>query len=149
VLEFGPGTGPFTKPLLAGLPEGARYLGVELHGGFVQRLRQRFPRATFVHGSAADAPRFHAEHDLPPVKAILCGLPFASLPPTVQDKVIAALDTLLGTGAQFRTFQYVHAFALPTAVRFRRRMAEVLGKPTRSRAIIRNVPPAFVLRWDR
>lgn len=149
VLEFGPGTGPFTAEILANLPEGAAYMGIELHAGFVTALRQRFPEATIVHGSAAEAPRFHAEYDLPPVRAILCGLPFASLPPSVQDSVIAALDALLTPGSQFRTFQYVHAFALPTAIRFRRRMAELLGKPARSRAVMRNVPPAYVLRWER
>lgn len=149
VLEFGPGTGPFTAAILDALPDGAAYLGIELHPGFVAHLRQRFPQATFVQGSAGEAARHHAEHRLPPVRAILCGLPFASLPPSVQDQVIAALDQLLGPGAEFRTFQYVHAFGLPTAVRFRRRMADLLGPPTRSRAVVRNVPPAFVLRWSR
>ena len=69
----------------------------------------------------------------------------------MQDGVIAALSEMLpaGSGGQFRTFQYVHAYPLPTAVRFRRRMAAIFGPCQRSAVVVRNLPPAFVLSWSR
>jgi phospholipid N-methyltransferase len=149
VLEFGPGTGSFTAAIADVLVEPTHYLGIEREPGFVELLRRRFDRLQFVHGSAEDARSHHAEAQLPPVRAILCGLPFACLAPSVQDGIIAALDQLLGPGGEFRTFQYLHAYCLPTAVRFRQRIAGVLGSHRRSPIVLANMPPAYVLRWRR
>jgi phospholipid N-methyltransferase len=152
LVELGPGTGAFTQAILRRLPAEARYLGVELNPRFVRHLQRRFPaapRVTFVHGSAEDVHEHHTENALPAVRAVLCGLPFASLPAAVQDNVIVSLDRLIPPGGEFRTFQYVHAFNLPAAQRFRRRMDRLFGKGQRSRPVALNVPPAFVMRWTR
>lgn len=149
VLELGPGTGPFTKALADRLGAGPHYLGIEKNPAFVERLQKRFPTMRFVEGSAEDASVLVDQLNLPPVRTVICGLPFASLPRRVQDGVIHSLDELLGAGGEFRTFQYVHAYALPSAARFRRRMSGLFGRFTRTRAIWRNVPPAYVLCWQR
>ena len=154
VVELGPGTGAFTRAVLRVLPEGAEYLGVELDKKFVRHLRGRFPRkhypaARFVEGSAEHVDRHHAEAELGHPRVVLCGLPFASLPNGVQSNVVAAVDRLLPAGGEFRTFQYVHAFNLPAAQRFRSRMDELLGPAHRSRSVKLNVPPAYVLTWTR
>jgi phospholipid N-methyltransferase len=149
VVEFGPGTGPFTRELARIAPSGACYLGIERNTEFVRVLRQKFPGLSFVEGSAEDACRYVAQAGRPRVKAVVCGLPFASLPPSVQDRIVATLDALVGNGAEFRTFQYVHAYGLPTAIRFRRRMSAVFGPCRRQALVFRNLPPAFVLRWSR
>ncbi|MEX0742069.1 MAG: hypothetical protein WD079_04670, partial [Phycisphaeraceae bacterium] len=52
-------------------------------------------------------------------------------------------------GTEFRTFQYVHAWMLPAAVQFRRRMTRRFGPPRVSRPVLRNLPPAVVLTWGR
>ena len=149
VIEFGPGTGPFTQEILAMLPDRKAYLGIDRESRFVTLLRDRFSDARFVEGSAAEAPRFRREAGLGPVRAIICGLPFASLPPAVQDGVIDAIDTLMAPGTEFRTFQYVNAYPLPRAIRYRRRMSALFGPPQCIGPIWRNLPPAFVLRWAR
>lgn len=148
IVEFGPGTGALTAEIRRILPSPSSYLGIEIDRRFVQVLGRRFPELRVVHGSAEEAPRFVAEAGLSRVKAIICGLPFASLPADVQGRVIQALDVLVGPGAQFRTFQYVHACGLPPAVRFRSRMRELFGPPTRQ-TVLRNLPPAHVLGWSR
>jgi len=148
VLEFGPGTGPFTAELRRVTGRDG-YLGIEREPQFVDMLMRRFPDMRFVNASAADAVSLHAESGLGPVHAVICGLPFASLPPSVQDGIVEALDQLLPPGCMFRTFQYVHAYGLPTAVRFRRRMAELFGRHERSKPVLRNIPPAYVLTWRR
>jgi len=148
VIEFGPGTGPFTEALAQCLPADG-YLGIEREPNFVRVLQQRFPQLQFIEGSAENAVTLHAQSGLGPVRAIICGLPFASLPPSVQDAVTDALDRLLQPGTIFRTFQYIHAYALPTAVRFRRRMKQIFGPHHRSQAVLRNLPPAYVLTWSR
>jgi phosphatidylethanolamine/phosphatidyl-N-methylethanolamine N-methyltransferase len=149
IVEFGPGTGALTAEIRRILPSQSSYLGIEIEPRFAELLRRRYPDLRVVEGSAAEAPRFVAEAGHDQVKAIICGLPFASLPAAVQDGVVRALDVLIGPGAQFRTFQYVHAYGLPPAVRFRRRMRELFGPHTREATVLRNLPPAYVLSWAR
>ena len=149
VLEFGPGTGPFTAQIRRQLPDPGCYLGIEREPGFVRLLQQRYPNLSFVLGSAADAVELHARWGDRAVSHIISGLPFASLPPPVQDGVIDTVWRLLRPGGVFRTFQYVHAYSLPAAFRFRRRMQTLFGQVNRSRFVMWNLPPAFVLSWQR
>jgi len=149
VVEFGPGTGPFTRAILNAQPAGARYLGVELDPEFVAHLRERFPDEDFAHASAADAFDLHAQRGLPPADAVLCGLPFASLPVAVQDGVVRTIDRLLRDGGTFRTFQYLHAFNMANAKTFRARMDGLFGPGQCVAKVLRNVPPACVMSWTR
>lgn len=149
IVEFGPGTGPFTAEIRRILPKPACYLGVEIEPKLVRLLRERYPELRVVEGSAEHAPRYLAEAGRSRVRAVICGLPFASLPPVTQDGVISAFDRLIGPGDEVRTFQYVHSFALPATMRFLRRMHAVFGPHTRHAVVLRNLPPAFVWRWTR
>lgn len=148
VVEFGPGTGPVTAVVRELLPKGARYLGIELEPRFHQLLTKRFPGLDFHLGSAAKVTDILAERKLPRPTRILSGLPFATLPPGVQDEVIDGIVACLrGTHGDFRTFQYVHAFGMKAARRFRAMMAERFDSFERIGPVVRNVPPAFVLRY--
>ena len=149
VLELGPGTGPITRVLHAALADPSLYLGIERNGAFVELLRERMPRMRVVEGSAERAVDHLREHGHERVGAIISGLPFASLPAGVRDGVIEALDTLMAPGTVFRTFQYVHAWPLPSAMRFREGMSERFGPCRISRPVMRNLPPALVLSWQR
>jgi phospholipid N-methyltransferase len=147
VVEFGPGTGPMTAVLRERLPPGCRYLGIELDPGFHALLQERFPTLEFVCACACDVVELLRERGLPMPARIISGLPFASLPEDVQDDVIRATVACLRDGGEFRTFQYVHAYGLSKARRFRRRMAERFDGFERLGPVVRNVPPAFVLRY--
>ncbi len=149
VLEYGPGTGPVTQAIVEALPAGAHYLGIERDAGFCARLRQRFPALAFHHGSVEHVEEIVAAHHRGQPAAIVSGLPFASLPVQVQQAVVGGTAAVLADGGEFRTFQYVHAYGLPAAVRFRRAMAERFSGFRRSRAILANVPPAFVLYYSK
>jgi phospholipid N-methyltransferase len=151
VLEYGPGTGPVTAVLdrLVHARTGVRYLGVELNGGFVSVLRQRYPHLDFAHGSVVDVVSLLRERGLTQARYIISGLPFASLPREVQTGTIDGIRAVLAEGGEFRTFQYVHAFRLPAARRFRRLMAEHFPRCQRSAPVVRNLPPAYVLAWCR
>ncbi|MCR9246618.1 MAG: phospholipid methyltransferase [bacterium] len=148
VVEYGPGTGPMTAAIRAALPDGVRYLGIELDTGFHELLERRFPTLDFHHGSAADVTAILSDRGLPMPKRILSGLPFASLPAAVQSNVVSGIvDSLRESGGEFRTFQYVHAYGLASARRFRALMRERFASFERIGPIVRNVPPAFVLRY--
>ncbi|MEZ5964619.1 MAG: hypothetical protein R3F56_12290 [Planctomycetota bacterium] len=151
VLEYGPGTGPVTAVIdqVLGRHTGVRYLGIELNGGFIDVLRQRYPHLDFVHGSVVDVRDHLARHGLERAHTIISGLPFASLPREVQAGTIAGIVEVLAPGGEFRTFQYVHAYRLPAARRFRGMMAAHFPAYERSPAVVRNIPPAYVLTYRR
>jgi phospholipid N-methyltransferase len=84
------------------------------------------------------------------VDHVISGLPFVSLPAPVVDRTLRALARSLRSGGTFTTFQYVHCFTWPSATTFRRAVARALeaSEPTRRR-VLANLPPAYVLRWQR
>jgi len=147
IVEYGPGTGPVTAVIREHLPPGAKYLGIELEPRFHRILTQRYPEYPFHLGSAGDVVKILRERGLPRPARIISGLPFASLPPAVQDEVIQGIVDSLLPGGDFRTFQYVHAYGMRAAKRFRQLMAQRFSNFERIGPVIRNVPPAFVLRY--
>ena len=147
VVEYGPGTGPMTAVLSGILPDQVRYLGIERDARFQRLLKERFQDLDFHLGSVADIQVILRDRGLGKAKAIVSGLPFASLPRTVQLDIVAGTRAVLADDGEFRTFQYVHMYRLPAARHFRQAMAQVFGSFTRSPPVLRNVPPAYVLSY--
>jgi phospholipid N-methyltransferase len=143
VVEFGPGTGPFTRAIAERLGPGCRYLGIELNPVFAQRLAHEFPSLDFACGSAADLGRLLRERGLGAVDAIVCGLPWASLPPAVQHSVFREITHHLTPGGVFVTFAYLQGLVLPGARTLRRRLAAEFSRVTTTPVVWRNFPPAF------
>ena len=147
VMELGPGTGALTSYIRGILPDTNSYLGIEREKHFVELLETRYPDMQFLKGSAEHANDFHEASGLGPVKVIISGLPFATLVASVREEIIDNIVQLMQPGVVFRTFQYIHAFPLPPAVRFRRMMNTRFGKGHRSAPVLPNFPPAYVLTW--
>jgi phosphatidylethanolamine/phosphatidyl-N-methylethanolamine N-methyltransferase len=147
VIEYGPGTGPMTTALAAALPAGVRYLGIERDAHFQQLLAKRFPHLDFHLGSVADVAEILEARHLPKARAIISGLPFASLREDLQQQITKSTREVLADDGEFRTFQYVHAYGLPAARRFRDGMSRLFRSFTRSQPVLRNVPPAYVLTY--
>jgi len=143
IVEFGPGTGAFTHQIAARLRPGCRYLGVELNPTFTRNLAARFPQLEFVNRSAADLTEILADHGIGHVDAIVCGLPWATLPVSLQDIVFAAMDRALVPGGLFVTFGYFQSLVLPAAQVLRRRLRHEFAGVSRSPVVWANVPPAF------
>lgn len=149
VLELGPGSGAFTAQIRKAIPDATVYVGIERERAFVELLKRLYPDLTFITGKAEEALEICEELGPLSVKAIICGLPFANMKRSVQDSIIENIEMLMTPGCVFRTFQYAHAYPLPTAIRFRQRMTELFGPPDRSRVLFANIPPALVLSWTR
>ncbi len=149
VMELGPGTGALTDQIRHILPHCGGYIGIELEPRFVLLLRERFPDLRFEQNSVTRAFEVHAASGVPPVKAIISGLSISTMPAPVIEEVIDNLHRLLRPGSVFRMFQYVHAYYLPSAVRFRQRMAPLFSQYHCDAVVLRNLPPAFVLTWVR
>lgn len=151
VVEYGPGTGPMTRAI-QGLDlntRGVHYLGIELDDEFHAGLEQRFPEMTFHLGSVENVESILSDRELGVVRAIISGLPFASLPLDVQENVVQGTHDVLAEDGEFRTFQYVHAYRLRAARRFREMMDAKFDSYIRSSPVLRNVPPAYVLTYRK
>jgi phosphatidylethanolamine/phosphatidyl-N-methylethanolamine N-methyltransferase len=149
VVEFGPGTGAFTEVILNKIRPGTTFFAIEAKDSFVAATRQRCPRATVFHDSAASVRKHleslgHASCD-----RIVSGLPFSSFSPAQQDEILDAVTDVLTPGGRFVTFAYLAGLAWPLGRRFRRRLEERFPDVTMSPTVWSNLPPAFVYRAIR
>lgn len=149
VVELGAGTGAFTRDILTRLRPGDRFMAVEIDAEFVATLRRRWPRIDVVCASAEQLVAFIREYDLGHVDHIVSGLPFATLPAGVTQRIVDAVSQSLRAGGTFSTFHYLHSYRVPAATKFRRLMTDALAAtPTTSR-VLWNFPPAVVVRWTK
>lgn len=143
IVEFGAGTGALTRSIAARLTPDHRYLGIELNAAFVEHLRREFPKLTFVVASVEDLDSILAAHGIEAIDAIICGLPWASLPVAVQERAFGHVSRFLSKGGLFITFAYLQGLPLPAARALRQRLGAMFASVTRTRIIWGNVPPAF------
>ncbi len=143
IVEFGPGTGPFTRVIAERLRPGQLYVGIELNEVFWQGLRTSFPHLAFERASVEDLSRILADHGIAEIDAIICGLPWASLPASFQARVFAEIERHLAPGGVFVTFAYLQGLCLPAAWALRRRLRQAFAAVGHTPIIWRNLPPAF------
>lgn len=147
VLELGVGTGAITKFLQSRVPDENSYLGIELDTDLVRSLRRNYPDMRIVRGNALQAADIHQRSGLGKVGAIICCLPFVSMPNEVGENILREIDKFMQLGCTFRTFQYAHGYYFPSAIKLREFMRDRYGKSKRSPLIVKNVPPAYTLTW--
>lgn len=143
VLELGPGTGVFTRALLArGVRESDLTL-VEFGPEFAQLLAGRFPAARVVSIDAATL----AETGLfseTPAGAVVSGLPLLSMPRAKVEAIIAgAFACLRPDGA---LYQFTYGPRCPVAQPILDRLGLEAVQIGRT---LRNIPPASVYRLIR
>lgn len=143
IVEFGAGTGPFTRAIRTAVP-GARLIAFEPSAPMAAKLRDEMPDLDLVERYAADLPEVLAERDLTRCDRVVSGLPWAVFPEDVQRQTLSAVTQCLSPGGRFVTFQYVHSQVMPQAKRFLALMGETFATVDRSPITWNNVPPAFV-----
>ena len=143
VLEFGPGTGSFTKAICRLLPSDARFIGFEINPRFAPLLRQQFPRMELVESSAVEARDYLDRCGIQYCDCIVSGLPFASFGDQLQDQLLHAARAVLRPGGRLVTFTYVHSPYLPAGRQFKNKIGQFFETIERTAIVWRNVPPAF------
>ncbi|MCP1471859.1 phospholipid N-methyltransferase [Sphingobium sp. OAS761] len=140
VLELGPGTGSFTKRLLArGVKEEDLTL-IELNPSFCDLLRRRFPKAELRcvdAGSLADG-EDNGTHSF---GAAICGLGLRSMGQVQVEAIVRSAFSLLQPGSALYLFTYGFRCSVPLSVLEKLNLAsERIG------TTLRNMPPASVYR---
>ncbi|HCN75713.1 MAG TPA: methyltransferase [Verrucomicrobiales bacterium] len=144
VLELGPGTGAFTGAILDSMPHNCRYLGIELNGAFVAKLRGAFPGLDFREAGAQEFDFGSHLEGKQPFDVIVSGLPWTAFPPDLQRAILGNVLPHLKPGGRFATFAYYGFHQMPGGRRFRGLLHELLPGVESSRVVWRNLPPAFV-----
>jgi phospholipid N-methyltransferase len=138
-VEYGPGVGTFTKPVLERLGPDATLVTIDTNPDFTHYLKQQIddPRLVAVTGSAADVEKILADRNLGQADYVLSGLPFSTLPPGVGHAIAEATSNVIRPGGAFLVYQFspkVRDFIKPHFKRIKRGFEWI------------NVPPA-VLFW--
>ena len=143
VIELGPGSGVFTRSLIARGIAADRLALIEQDALFADRLRRLFPDALVLEMDAerlSDVELFAGER----AGTVVSGLPLLLMPPT---KVIAILEGAfehLRPGGVF--YQFTYGLRSPVSRAILDRIGLVA---TRVGATVANVPPAQVYRIGR
>jgi phospholipid N-methyltransferase len=138
-VEYGPGVGTFTRPILERLGANATLLTIDTNADFTHYLKESIddPRLVAVTGSAADVDKILAERNLGQADYVVSGLPFSTLPPGVGEDIARATAKVIRPGGAFLVYQF--------SPKVRRFIAPYFDRIERGFEWI-NVPPA-TLFW--
>ena len=149
VVELGPGTGAFTRLILERIRPQTLFLALEVDQACAARLRGELEGVAVYHDSAERLAHYLTRHGRQRADCVISGLPWTNMRSQVQERILNAVIQCLGPRGVFTTFAYAHAYWLPTAVRFRKRLKQHFGSVRTSRLVWRNLPPAYVYRCRR
>lgn len=143
VLELGPGTGAFTRAVLArGLSESQLCL-VEREPAFAERLRRQHPQALLLQMDARGLRHLPGWGDLQ-AQAVLSGLPLLTMGLRAQLAIVGAALRALQPGGALLQFTYqLHCPVAPAVLQRLGLRAERLG------GTWLNLPPASVYAIHR
>ncbi len=139
IVEYGAGTGVFTKEVIARKRQDTTYIVIEQNDRFYEILRKQFdgmPGVVLIHGDAANVCDFLKEQGFSQAEHIISGLPFTSLPQQVSHRILTQTQKAIGAEGVFTTFQYTL---------LRKTFLEHYFNIHRLVRVWRNLPPAYVL----
>ena len=107
-VEYGPGVGTFTRPILEQMRSDATLIAIDTNADFVRYLSADISDHRFraVHGSAVDVRQIMADNGFSEADYILSGLPFSTLPDGVGAAIARETSAALSPGGSFLVYQY-------------------------------------------
>jgi phospholipid N-methyltransferase len=107
-VEYGPGVGTFTRPVLDLLAPDATLVTIDTNPDFTRYLKESIddPRLVAVTGSAADVDKILEDRGLGAADYVLSGLPFSTLPPGIGAEIAEATSSVIRPGGAFLVYQF-------------------------------------------
>lgn len=142
IVEYGPGVGTLTWPMLERMRPDAHLLAIETNADFARHLATSSsdPRLHVVHGSAERVREALQRHGLSAADYVVSGIPYSTMPPERRHQVLrASLATLTYDGV-FLVYQFTAA-VLP-------QLREVFPR-VRQDMELRNILPARIFHCTR
>lgn len=136
IVEFGPGTGVFTKKLLENMLPDSKLLAFEINPTFIEELEQiKDSRLVLIKDSAEKIEEYLKENGCSSADYIVSSLPFAMIPDDVVHRILTNSDSALSENGRYIQFQY----SLNAKKKLERYFSEVNINFT-----LLNLPPAFI-----
>lgn len=154
VVEFGPGSGVFTKQILPRLGRHTRFFAVERNAAMAALVRDQFPGTAVFEDNAAHVDRLCAQQGIGQdgrggVDYILSGLPWPSFSDQLRTDILEAAHRALKPGGTLVTFGYHIGLTMRGAWHFRREVRRIFSSMSISPVVWRNIPPAFIYRCTK
>jgi phosphatidylethanolamine/phosphatidyl-N-methylethanolamine N-methyltransferase len=144
IVEYGPGTGVFTKEILNNKKKDTVFFAIELNQQMFNLMQHRFPDVD-IHNSSASEVDNHLENaGVKHVDAIVSGLPWAGFSDKQQDDILEKTFLVLREEGVFITFAYLHGLVLPGGIKFKKKIKRLFSQVTISPVVWENIPPAIV-----
>ena len=144
VVEYGPGTGSFTRQILQRINGGVTFFAIENNVQMAELFQRKFPAVTLYQDTVENIRKILKKHDVTHVDCIISGLPWASFDSNLQDRLLAPTLDALRSGGIFATFTYFQSPLLPAGRRFKTKLHSHFSRVTTSPIVWNNLPPAFV-----
>lgn len=139
IVEYGPGTGVFTEKILNKKKDSTIFIAIEYNTEFYKILKDKFKNETnfiLINDSAENLKDYLDKYNINKVDYIVSGLPFASLPDAMSQRILSVTKEILKGKSRFITFQYT-LFKMKL---FRKYFGQIKRKK-----VLLNLPPAYVL----
>lgn len=139
IVEIGPGTGSFTREILARGVAPSRLTLLETNENFCEMLRAKFPGVTVLNRPAQDIQKL----GLTGIGAVISGVPVLARPQIQREVVGRALDVMAPDGT-FVQITYAPRPPIGSAMQ-----AELGIKAHHRGMVLANLPPAHVFAFTR
>jgi phosphatidylethanolamine/phosphatidyl-N-methylethanolamine N-methyltransferase len=141
VIELGGGTGVITRGLIETGIAPEDLIVIERDPELHALLHKEFPKARVILGDATELSRLLDPMHLPPVRALVSGLPLLSMSKPVQNKIVE--EALKVVGKDGPIIQFTYGPFSPIA----RRHFGLAGRV--AKRVFANLPPASVWEYWR
>jgi phosphatidylethanolamine/phosphatidyl-N-methylethanolamine N-methyltransferase len=151
IVEYGPGTGAFTRAIMPRLAGTTKFVAIELNGSMARDLRRRFPGLIVHERSVTDAPEIMAQEGVPEegVDVIISGLPWAAFDDALQTAILESTIKILKPGGSLITFGYQIGLLTKKGRAFHERARGYFSSTSRSEWVWANLPPAGVFTFRK
>ena len=107
VVEYGPGSGCFTRAMLDRMPQDSHLVAIDNNRRFVRHLQRSIadPRLHAVTGCALQVRTILQSLQLDSVDLVVTGIPFSTMPEPVGSAIVAASAGLLSPDGQLVAYQ--------------------------------------------
>lgn len=142
IVEYGPGVGTLTGPMLERMRPDAHLLAIETNPDFVDYLvaSASHPRLHVIHGSAENVRAVMQQHGFEAADLVISGIPYSTLRPEVRKKILCESSAVLSEDGIFLVYQFTSAV--------RPQLREVFPQ-VREGLELRNILPARIFHCTR